>query len=681
MGILFQNTVTQTISLSHDPFYHQFFEHTRVGLFRSTVDGRFAFANSAFATILGYNTVEEVLALRIPEDIYADPTQRMRIRQQYEPRGVMGGVELTFKRKDGSPVVITVFSRTTHNETGQITGYEGLVLDITPHKRTEDQLRQLTVNLAQRNNELVDLHDELAQSLTETRRAETALRASEERYRSLAENSHAGIWQLDLLGNIVYANSQMLEWLEADDLTELLAVPYYRFLDMEGGEVIRREQQRKLGGKITSYEVEIVGLKGARRTLILSGAPLRDHKNNVQGTIGTCVDITERKKAEEALRQTQKLESLGILAGGIAHDFNNLLVALLGQTSLALSKLTAENPAYIHIEKSITAANRAALLTRQLLAYSGRGQFQVQSVNLNELVQENLDLLAVAIPKHISIYSQLFHSLRPIEADVSQIQQIVMNLILNAADAIGDQPGTITISTKMEYIYLEDDRYSLYTQMPLSVGPYVSLEIKDTGSGMNAHILSKIFDPFFSTKGTGRGLGLAAVLGIVRGHKGGIAVQSQVNNGTHFKLLFPAIPSPLMAEDPTHFYENVVSQKGIVLVVDDEEAVLEVVTDILEMEGWQVITAVDGQKAVELYRIHRPQIQLVLLDLSMPGVKGDEIFQQLRQFDAQARVIISSGYNEKETIQQFVGQNLTGFLQKPYSAQKLIETINYHIGE
>ena len=277
---------------------------------------------------------------------------------------------------------------------------------------------------------------------------------------------------------------------------------------------------------------------------------LRDQRESLQERTAELVDVNgrlqfeieERGRAEAAMLRSQKLESLGVLAGGIAHDFNNLLAAIMGQSTVALAKLRPESEARIHIERAVNASERAATLADQLLAYSGRGKIEIAAVALNTLIEEHIDLIAVSLPKAVSIYTDLATPLPYIMADVAQLQQIIINLLANASDAIGEEPGTVSIETRVRKIgQVESAFESQLTGDPLEPGDYVELMVSDTGAGMDAETLARIFDPFFSTKFTGRGLGLAAVLGIVRGHSGGIYVESEPAEGSMFRLLFPAM--------------------------------------------------------------------------------------------------------------------------------------------
>jgi len=429
-------------------------------------------------------------------------------------------------------------------------------------------------------------------------------------------------------------------------------------------------------GKPFNSESEIVSETGTRY-FEYSLNPVKDKEGEVIMFVTTSREITERKRAEESLHHTQKIESLGILAGGVAHDFNNLLVAMLGQTSLALAKLQPVNSAYPHIQKAVKAAERASELTNQLLAYSGRGQFAIQQVNLNTIILENRHLLDVAIPSKVKFELSMAENLPLIEADPGQIQQVVMNLIINAAEALDGKSGRIFMETTVKTVSIETEHFWRQTNQEILPGAYVSLRVEDNGSGMDTETLNRIFDPFFTTKFTGRGLGLAAVLGIVRGHRGGLQVSSLPEDGTTFELIFPVSTAnmPITASEEAAMQTS----SGMILVIDDERPVLEAVQDILELHGFQVLRAENGRFGLDLYQAHQQTIDLVLLDWSMPEMNGSETFAALREFDPNVRVILSSGYSEMETTDNLRSEQLVGYLQKPYSLTTLAETIIQHM--
>lgn len=407
--------------------------------------------------------------------------------------------------------------------------------------------------------------------------------------------------------------------------------------------------------------------------------PLTDDAGNVVGSVWVFRDISARIKTEEALRIAQKMDSMGILASGVAHDFNNLLVAMLGQTSLALAKLPLDNPAHSNVEKAVRAAERASHLVQQMLLYSGGGELQSRLIQLDTLIREFRRLFEAAIPKSVRLRINLARSLPLIEGDMGQVQQVIMNLILNAIDAIGDEPGSIAVTTDTQQVSADDDELWRFTGEPLSAGRYVTLEVRDTGKGMDAQTLSRVFDPFFTTKSTGRGLGLAIVLGIVRRHKGGFQVQTRLGSGTKFKIFFPASATTFITPDTPPVTKPKKKLPASVLVIDDEEPVREVVVDILESEGMQVMTAPSGTLGIEIYRKRSHEIDLVLLDLSMPGLSGEQTLQELHRINADIRVILSSGYSQTEATRRFVGQGLAGFIHKPYDATTLVDEIVKHL--
>lgn len=394
-------------------------------------------------------------------------------------------------------------------------------------------------------------------------------------------------------------------------------------------------------------------------------------------TVTTIRDITQRKKEAEAMYHTQKMESLGILAGGIAHDFNNLLVSMLAQTSIAEKKLPPDSPVVPHIQKAAKAAESASNLTRQLLAYSGRGQFVLDLVDLNQLIQNNADLLEVIVPEDVTIKLSLTPNLPKIEADIGQMQQVVMNLIINAAEAINDKTGCVEIITAP--ITLSGDDILMWRAYNENIkeGLFVTLSVRDDGVGLDTEKLKKIFDPFFTTKFTGRGLGLAAVSGIVRGHRGSLRVISEEGTGTTFELIFP-IAKNQQVKDDFAMNMHLQNSKKCVLVIDDEEGVRDAITDILAMEDIEVITAVNGTIGIQLYQKQQANINLVLLDLSMPGLSGEETLKELFNINPHVKVILSSGYSDADIVNRMTDNENVEFLQKPYNLAKLLQEVGKH---
>jgi two-component system, cell cycle sensor histidine kinase and response regulator CckA len=388
--------------------------------------------------------------------------------------------------------------------------------------------------------------------------------------------------------------------------------------------------------------------------------------------IGTIRDITEEHEArqremelEAQMRQAQKLESLGVLAGGIAHDFNNVLMAILGFADLARRELPPDSPADSKLAEIMRVSHHAADLCRQLLAYSGRGRLVVGPLDLSRLVADTRNMLEISLGHRAVLDCRLGHGLPPIEADASQVRQVLMNLVLNAGEAFGDAGGTVTITTSSaRFDRARLDGYELGIER--AEGDHVVLEVSDDGCGMEPETMARIFDPFFSTKFTGRGLGLAAVIGIVRGHRGAIRVDSRPGRGTTFTLLFPAAPGLVSAETPPEPAEAMWRGSGSVLLVEDDDTIRAVCTQMLDSLGFTVLAAADGSEALRRFRERRAEVRCALLDLTMPGLSGEDTFAALRELDPRLPVVVSSGFSQEDVVERFAGKGLAGFLQKPY---------------
>lgn len=520
----------------------------------------------------------------------------------------------------------------------------------------------------------------ISRDITERKKADEFIQASEAKFRTIFDSVNDAIIIHDVeSGAIVDINQRMckmygLTRTEALQTTvgELSSnVPPFRQEDAanwlkmaaEGTPQIFEWHARHKNGTLFWVEVNM------RRSTI----------GTTDRVLVTARDITERKCAaderlnfEKQILHAQKLESLGVLAGGIAHDFNNILTSVIGNADLALMRINPESPAVDNLRSIEKAAARAADLAKQMLAYSGKGKFVISNHDINGLLEEMLHILQVSISKKAVLRLNLTRPLPSVEADATQIRQIIMNLVINASEAIGDKSGVIAITTgcmNCDNSYLKD----VWLDENIGDGLYVFIEIADTGCGMAKETLAKLFDPFFTTKFTGRGLGMAAVLGIVRGHKGAIKVYSEPGKGSAFKILLPASGKP--AEIFNHDSENDHWKgNGTVLLVDDEETVRGIGTEMLKELGFNVVTANDGREAIEAYKA-RTDISFVILDLTMPHMDGEHCFRELRMLNPDVRVIISSGFSELEVTQKFVGKGLAGFIQKPYKLSVLRDGI------
>ena len=508
------------------------------------------------------------------------------------------------------------------------------------------------------------------QELAERKLAEATIR----RHLSAMETSMDGIVLIDEHGNYAYLNQAYAALYGYQDASQLLGKPWFAQYGLE--------EQARIVNEIryaTEHEGrwrgETIGLRTDGTTFQQEVSVVLIGNDEVTGVVR---DITERKNAEEALRRSQRLESLGVLAGGIAHDFNNLLVGVLGQSSLAKAKLPLESPALGNIEKAMTAASRAADLTRQLLAYAGKGKFQVEQIDLKELILDNQSLFETAVPKHVELLFDLPSHLPLVEGDIGQIQQVVMNLIMNAAEAT----ATLAESENGQVVVQADDRWleempvdgDFVGSKPPTTGHYIYLTVQDNGVGMDKAMTERIFDPFFSTKGSGRGLGLSATLGIIQLHKGALRVESKPGKGTTFCILLPV--SATQTSSP--FIEPVstaIPLTGIVLVVDDEPAVREVMCEILEMSGLQVLSAPNGRAGLEIVQAKNVEIAVAIVDMQMPEMNGLETLERMLMISPNLQVILSSGYSEYELADHLIGKPNVTFLQKPYSIDTVVKKV------
>ncbi|MDP1832293.1 MAG: response regulator [Geothrix sp.] len=518
-------------------------------------------------------------------------------------------------------------------------------------------------------------------------RMERELKASESRLRAIIEHAIDLVVILDTSGLVSYS-SPAAGRLLGYEIGERIGTPALDLVHPEDREICAQtlaEILRHPGESIT-IEIRVMHKDGTPRLMeAVSHNALE--VPGVHGIVVNARDITERRQAEldrqrmdAKVQQAQKLESLGVLAGGIAHDFNNLLMGIMGHAGLALMESGIEPGMRRRLQQIEVAATRAADLTNQLLAYSGRGKFHVEPLSLSRLVDEMENLLETVITKKALIEHRHAPDLPPIEGDATQIRQVVMNLITNASDALGDRSGRITVTTGT----MESGPLTPCLAGTPPDGEAVFLEVADTGAGMDPDTLQRIFDPFFTTKFTGRGLGLAAVLGIMRGHRGAVQVITRPGHGTSFRLLFPrsdrAAGQDTLEGQPARAYQS----QGAILVVDDEESVRSVATATLERCGFTVLTATHGRDGLGIYREQAAAIRAIVLDLTMPVMGGDEVLQELRAGEAPGAtvpVLLSSGYSSAEVAGNLQRHGPLHFLQKPYSPGDLISKIRSCLGE
>jgi signal transduction histidine kinase/ActR/RegA family two-component response regulator len=441
---------------------------------------------------------------------------------------------------------------------------------------------------------------------------------------------------------------------------------------------------------IHDFEESIIRNDGTTTDLLVRAVPIRDESGRPSGCVAAFQDITAHKQSaqdrlefERRLREAQKLESIGVLAGGIAHDFNNLLTGILGYTSLVRLNLPpTETQAQRMLASAETSARRAAELCKQLLAYAGKGSYLLRSLALNEVVEKSLTLLRLPLGAATTLRLDLAETLPPCRADAAQLRQVLISLVTNSAEAIGDIAGTVIIRSRSVRIGA-DDLPHLVAGHHLKTGECLCLEVSDDGSGMAPATLARIFEPFFTTRFIGRGLGLPAVLGVVHGHGGGIRVTSELGRGTTVHLYFPAEihQGNLASVGNSATSAPSVRRKGhAILVVDDEPTVRKFAAEILTGAGYKVVTAQDGQEALELVRAHTVTFDAVLLDLTMPRLDGENTLLAIRMIDPGLPVVLMSGHSERLVAERFVGRGIADFLAKPFSAEDLAASIRTAIG-
>ncbi|MEZ4594029.1 MAG: PAS domain S-box protein [Chloroflexota bacterium] len=603
-------------------------------VFVKDANGRYLMANKAMAD--AYKTTPTSLEGRTLGEF--NPNQQEVARFEQGDHQVLATQEevfwpeLSFTDLDGNKHWLQLVKRPLFDPTTGATNVLGISTDITLEKTVTESLRE-----------------------------------KEENFRTLVEASFEGI--IICVNHIVQeANISFAHMFGYTAVANVIGKNAKEFLASDDIETL---QAQLMGHPKTIMEA--VGIRQDHTTFPLE---LVTHTINFQGQVAQITgyrDITTRKQAEEAEQHARKLESLSLMAGGLAHDFNNLLVAMMGQMAIAKAKIEPTHSSQNNLDKAIQATETAALLTRQLLAYTGQGHFEVTTINLNQLIAQNLRLFQDALPPNITFQTNLHDPLPQMQADGVQIQQIIMNLLLNAAEALGTQPGTITINTTP--CQLKANQLAQWQQHneAITPGEFVLLEVSDTGRGMDEATLNRIFDPFFSTKGTGRGLGLAAVMGIVRGHHGSVRASSRLGQGSTFQFLFPSEMADSVAVETA--VPQRTPQQNTVLIIDDERQVREAMRDILDLQEIPTLTAASGQEGIDQFTVHQAKIGLIILDLSMPGMSGIEAFSGLRSIDPTIKIILSSGYTETEILEKMAGTRPTGFLQKPYRLEKVLNTV------
>ncbi len=595
-------------------------------------DGCFVQVNECFCQLTGYSRYEALGKTASDLNLFVNLGDWERLVEILGDKGKINDLDIKLRSRDEAIVDVLISARVTryHGEDAIIS----VITDITGRKQ-----------------------------------AEQALRESEQRFKTLTNNLNVGVYRntTGSRGKFIEANPAIVKMFGFKSRDE--------FMKMDVSDLYQNPDDRKIynekmleNGFVKNEELKLRKKDGSFFTGSVSSVVVKDEKGKVKYYDGTIEDVSERKRLEAQIQQAQKMEAIGTLAGGIAHDFNNLLMAIQGNASLMLYDMDALSPHYqslINIENSVRSG---AKLTKQLLGYARKGKYQIKPIDLNQVVEQTSDTFG-RTRKEIRIHRNLTQVLFSILADKGQIEQVLLNLFVNAADAM---PAGGELFLKTKNLTEKDIKSDLYK---VKSGNYVQLMVTDTGTGMDKKTKERIFEPFFTTKemGRGTGLGLASVFGIIKGHGGYIDVESELGRGTTFFIYLPATSKKAIkiTESPS----RIINGNATILLVDDEELVLDAGSKILERLGYTVLEATDGNKAVEIYQKNKDKIDMVILDMIMPDIGGGEVYDRMKMINPKVRVLLSSGYSLNGQAYEILKRGCEDFIQKPFSLGRLSEKI------
>ena len=748
-----------------EELYRILFEQARDVVYFTTPEGRLVDMNDAGLNILGYPR-EEFKQIDVA-DHYADPMQREEEKQELQSQGFIKDKEIRLIKRNGSEITCLDSATALKNPDGSVKGYIGTLRDVTTRKRAEKALRESeqkyrslfenaneaifvvqdrrlvflnpkTIELTgyseeelysrpfidfiyQDDKELVmnrhisrlkgekiphiysfrivrkdgsilwvELNAVLItwygktatlnffSDITERRQAEKALQESEERYRNILESMIDGYYEVDLAGNFTFFNDSVCELLGYSRV-ELLGMNSRQYTDERNAAALFQafNEVYRTGISTRGFDWEVIRKDGTRRFVEASVSLMKASDGTPLGFRGIVRDVTNRKHIEEEkeklrqkLQQAQKMESIGTLAGGIAHNFNNVLMGIQGRASLMMMNKDSSHPDYEHLKGIEEYIRNATELTKDLLGFARGGKYEVKPTDLNGLIEHEIRMFGHT-KKEIRIHRKYEENLWPSDVDQGQIRQVLLNLYVNAWQAM---PGGGDLYVQTENVILSEEQIRT---LKVHAGRYVKITVADTGTGMDEATRQKIFDPFFTTKGIerGSGLGLASVYGIVQNHGGMIQVSSTKGQGTTFEVYLPASDEPDQGESLEINQQRIEYGHGTVLLVDDEEMVLEVGRMMLETLGYRVRIARSGKEAVDLYDKEREEIDLIILDMIMPGMGGGETFDRLKAIEPKVIVLLSSGYSINGQATEIMNRGCRGFIQKPFAMETLSQKV------
>jgi PAS domain S-box-containing protein len=632
-----RNRIEESLRESEER-YREILHNVQEAYYEVDLNGNFTFFNTPAMINLGYSA-EEMKGMNFRT--FTDSENAKKVLKAYNRIFLTGDpltrLEWELLTKEGIRYPVESSASLIRSKAGDPVGFRGMVRDVTDRKQTQE-----------------------------------ALQESEERYRGILEEMNEAYYEINLKGNFTFFNESMCKTLGYSQI-ELTGMNNRDYTSKKSAlkATLRFKEVYQTGIPGSLMDYEVIRKDGQRRILETSILPMKKSTGEITGFRGVARDVTdrikadrERRKLEERLRQADKMESIGTLAGGIAHDFNNLLMGIQGYASLALMNLDPIDPNYERLKRIEQQVQSGSDLTKQLLGFARGGRYEVKPSDMNDILEKTASMFG-RTRKEITMDRKYANDLWSAEVDRGQMEQMLLNLYVNAWQAM---PGGGEITVETHNVVLEDRQAFPYNMNP---GRYVMISVTDTGEGIDEKIKDKIFDPFFTTKkfGRGAGLGLAMVYGIIKGHGGMINVDTSPGQGTTFNIYLPASQQAVVQEIAAP--AKIVGGTETILVVDDEGMVLKVCGELLESIGYRVLTVESGQEALDVYMEHGKEIDLVILDMIMPGMSGAETFDRLRGMNPDIRVLLSSGYSMNSEAKHIMDQGCNGFLQKPFLLERL----------
>jgi PAS domain S-box-containing protein len=658
--------------------YRGIFENIQDVYYETSLDGTILEMSPSISKLSSYER-KDLLGKNVLQ-FYCSPADRDEMIRTIVSDKKVSDYEIRLKDVDGSPVYASLNSVLVADERNGSQKIIGSLRNITERKRAEAELQNyrehLEVLVKERTADLEEANAKLKSEIRQRLQTEAALRENKEKYRNILDSMEEGYFETDLGGNLVFCNnatSKILGW----SRDELLGINLHKHAGRDTNLKLIPifKEVYQTGRPCKSVEFKITTKDDRERHIDMSIAVVCDTNGKSRGFRGVGRDVTARRRAEnehkrleDQLQQVQRLKAVGTLAGGIAHDFNNLLMGIQGHVTMLLLAFDMSDPRYENVRSIERCVQSGADLTRQLLGYARGGKYVVKPTRLSEVVQTSSNLFG-RTKKETDIICECQEDIWTVEVDRSQIEQVMVNLYLNAWQAMG-HGGTIRV--KIENVLLDNNFVKPYEAAP---GKYVRVSVADTGTGMDEETQKRVFEPFFTTRSMGRGtgMGLASAFGIVKNHNGIIKFTSSPGNGTTFYIYLPATNHNIEQEHVAK--ERVRVGRETILVVDDERYVLEACEAMLSRLGYKIIPARSGKEAVDRFREDKKDIDLIILDMVMPGMNGSETYQHLIAIDPDVKVVLSSGYSITNIAKEILNMGCDKFIQKPFRLDEISRVI------